>query len=132
MDQKSSGTTSDLWDVFFTNRDTGTVVGGNIESAYSSYGGTILSTTDGGKSWIKQEIPVQEALYKFPLPVRAWEQLSDLTVLFCAQQRLANLFKEIPDQELIHIPQAMKNYNFSTPCYYNPDIPGSQCPGYYR
>ncbi len=41
-----SGTTHDLHDIFFTNKDTGYIVGG---SRYET--GIMLKTTDGGNSW---------------------------------------------------------------------------------
>jgi photosystem II stability/assembly factor-like uncharacterized protein len=50
----------DLRDVCFPDPDTGYVVGG--ESFTPLQGGTILRTTDGGKTWTKQEIPVQNTL----------------------------------------------------------------------
>jgi photosystem II stability/assembly factor-like uncharacterized protein len=62
--KQSSGTTNDLWDVFFSSADTGIIVGGNIEYADSTFGGTILRTTNGGTTWIEQEIPTQNAIYK--------------------------------------------------------------------
>jgi photosystem II stability/assembly factor-like uncharacterized protein len=52
------GTTNDLWDVFFTDSDTGTVVGGKLVIDIP-YGGTILRTTNGGTTWNKQKIPTE-------------------------------------------------------------------------
>ncbi|MEE9269605.1 MAG: hypothetical protein V3V49_05020, partial [Candidatus Krumholzibacteria bacterium] len=42
---QTSGTTNDLRDVSFTDAMTGTAVG---------RGGTIIRTTDGGRSWVSQ------------------------------------------------------------------------------
>jgi photosystem II stability/assembly factor-like uncharacterized protein len=57
---RESGTTTDLWDVFFVNSDTGYAVGGNMATGYQ---GIVLRTTDGGITWTSQDIPTNRALY---------------------------------------------------------------------
>ena len=49
---QTSGTTQILTSVFFTNKDTGTAVGG---------GSTILRTTNGGESWAQD--PISSGMY---------------------------------------------------------------------
>ena len=63
-----SGTSDDLYSVFFTDPDTGYAAGGSYVTEQSGldlisapYSGTLLMTTDGGKSWSR------EAVGKFPL-----------------------------------------------------------------
>jgi photosystem II stability/assembly factor-like uncharacterized protein len=58
---QTSGTTVELWDVFFVNADTGFVVGGNW---LANSHGIILHTTDGGATWIEQNIPTEKPLNK--------------------------------------------------------------------
>jgi photosystem II stability/assembly factor-like uncharacterized protein len=58
---QTSGTTVDLWDVFFANTDTGFVVGGDWSS---NTVGIILRTTNGGVTWTKQDIPKKNCLNK--------------------------------------------------------------------
>jgi photosystem II stability/assembly factor-like uncharacterized protein len=51
---QSSGTTNDLYSVFFTDSNTGWTVGGN---------GIILRTTDGGNNWTSQNSGTTNSLY---------------------------------------------------------------------
>jgi hypothetical protein len=51
-DSLSSGTTNDLWDVSFTDANTGTIVAGS--GFGGDHNGEILRTTDGGATWVTQ------------------------------------------------------------------------------
>lgn len=55
-----SGTTKDLWDIFFLNPDTAVVVGGTS----SGDQGVMLTTANGGISWEEQSIPTTKGLFK--------------------------------------------------------------------
>ena len=55
---QSSGTTSSLTSVYFTDADHGVVVGKNL----NNYKGIILKTTDGGNSWNTQLSDINENL----------------------------------------------------------------------
>ena len=50
---QNSGTTTNLWDVYFTDANTGTAVG---------EAGIILRTTDGGNTWTTQSSGISEVL----------------------------------------------------------------------
>jgi hypothetical protein len=54
-DSQSSGTTVDLYDVFYSDANNGTIVGG-------MYVSLILRTSDGGKTWLKQSTPSTSSL----------------------------------------------------------------------
>jgi hypothetical protein len=53
-DSLSSGTTNDLWDVSFTDANRGAVVAGF--GFGGDHGGEILRTTDGGETWVRNQL----------------------------------------------------------------------------
>lgn len=55
---QTSGASDFLWGVDFTDDNTGWVSGG---------GGTILKTTDGGVTWVPQDVPIMAGYYLFDL-----------------------------------------------------------------
>jgi photosystem II stability/assembly factor-like uncharacterized protein len=57
--KQTSGTTTDLWGIYFVNADTGFVDGINLKTWYD---GIMLHTTDGGTTWTKQDIPSSKGL----------------------------------------------------------------------
>jgi photosystem II stability/assembly factor-like uncharacterized protein len=57
---QTSGTETDLWDVFFISTDTGWAVGGDMLFTNE---GVILRTTDGGNTWIPQAYPNENAIF---------------------------------------------------------------------
>ena len=59
FEQLESGTTSELRDVHFINRDTGFVIGRN---------GTLLRTEDGGNHWQPIDLGVTDLLQHIDFP----------------------------------------------------------------
>ena len=65
-DSLSCDTKNDLWDVCFTDINTGTVVAG--WGFGGDHGGEILRTTDGGITWVQQLSDYTAGLHSVALP----------------------------------------------------------------
>jgi photosystem II stability/assembly factor-like uncharacterized protein len=58
---QNSGTTEDIWVVFYFNSNLAYAVGGNCSIVNN---GIILCTENGGETWTKQDIPTDNPIYK--------------------------------------------------------------------
>lgn len=56
-----SGTTEDIWDIFYVNSNLAFAVGGNCST---NVNGIILCTENGGETWTKQNIPTNYYINK--------------------------------------------------------------------